>query len=152
MKVFKLLSLLLLSFGLFFSGCSHKKIGEPVKIHWDRDTCARCHMLISDRHAAAEIINPDNGTAYKFDDFGCAISWLKEHQPTWRNKAIIWIMNAKTEKWIDARKAYYTVGNTTPMAYGLLAYTKSTIPKGKAVIDFEQAVKHVYLKNETTNN
>jgi nitrous oxide reductase accessory protein NosL len=148
MKKFKLFFLLLLSLGLFFSGCEKKKIGEPVKIHWDRDVCERCNMIISDRRFAFEIINPNSGKVHKFDDMGCGIMWLKENKVNWKNKAIMWIVDAKDGKWINAKKAYYTTDNITPMAYGLAGYTKATMPKGKKVIDFKEAIKHVFKINK----
>ncbi len=151
MKKFKLFFLLLLLSGLFFSGCEKKKIGEPVSIHWDRDACERCNMIISDRRFAFEIINPINGKVHKFDDMGCGIMWLKENNVSWKNKAFMWIINAKNGKWINAKKAYYTTGNITPMAYGLAGYTKSTLPKGKKAIDFKQAIKHVYKIDKLEN-
>jgi len=144
MNKFKLFILLFLSLGLFFSGCEKKKTGEPVKIHWDRDACERCNMILSDRRFAFEIINPTSGKVHKFDDMGCGIMWLKERNVPWKNRAIIWIIDAKNGKWINARKAYYTTGNVTPMAYGLAGYTKKTLPKGKKSIDYKKAVKHIY--------
>ncbi len=143
MKNYKLLFFSFLVFGLFFSGCGKKNNDGPVKIHWDRDACQRCGMLISDRRFAFEVVNPKNGKAYKFDDMGCGVTWLKENKIRWKKKAILWIINAKTGKWINAKKALYTKGNITPMAYGLAGYTKNTIPKGKKVINFKEALEHI---------
>ncbi len=151
MKKFKLFLLLFFFIGLLFSGCEKKEIGKPVKIHWDRDICERCQMAISDRRFAFEIINPKSGKVYKFDDMGCGIMWLKENKIHWRKKAIMWIINAKNGKWINARKAYYTTDNITPMAYGLAGYTKATMPKGKKVIDFKKAVKHIFKIDKLEN-
>ncbi len=144
MKKFKLYLFVLLSFSLFFTGCEKKKIGGVEKIHWDRDVCQRCKMAISERKYAFEIVNPKNGKTYKFDDIGCAILWMDEEKIPWKDKAILWITDAKTGKWIDARKAYYTNDSITPMAYGIAAYTKKDIPKGGKIISLNYAKKTIY--------
>ncbi len=144
MKNFKLFFLLFLTIGLFFTGCEKKKVGGVEKIHWDRDMCERCKMAISERNFAFEIVNPKSGKTYKFDDIGCAILWMDEEKITWKDKAILWITDAKTGKWIDARKALYTDDSITPMAYGLAAYTKETLPKNHEVISFKDAKNIIY--------
>jgi uncharacterized protein YkuJ len=144
MNKFKLLFFLIVAIGLFFTGCEKKKIGGVEKIHWDRDTCERCKMAISERKYAFEIVNPKSGKTYKFDDIGCAALWMDEEKIPWKNKAILWITDAKTGKWINARKAYYTDDSITPMAYGLAAYTKETKPKKHDIVDYKQAVKIIY--------
>lgn len=127
-----------------FTGCEKKEIGEVVKVHWDRDMCERCKMAISERKFAFEIINPKNGKAYKFDDIGCGVLWLEEDKIPWANEAIMWITDAKTGEWIDARKAYYTDDMITPMAYGFAAYSEKTKPKDKKLHDFEYARKMIF--------
>jgi len=144
MKKFKSLFLLLLTIGLFFTGCEKKKIGDVEQIHWDRDMCERCKMAISERKFAFEIINPNNGKSYKFDDIGCAVLWMDEEKIPWKDRAIFWITDAKTGKWINARTAYYTDDSITPMAYGLAAYTKETKPKNHEIIDFKEAIDIIY--------
>jgi len=144
MKKSKLYLFIFLSFSLFFTGCEKKKIGGVAKIHWDRDMCERCKMAISERKYAFEVINPKTGKTYKFDDIGCAILWMDEEKIPWKNKAILWITDAKTGKWINARTAYYTNDSITPMAYGIAAYTKDDIPKGEKTISLDEAKKTIY--------
>ena len=135
--------LLLPMFFVSFSGCEKKEIGAPEKIHWDRDMCERCKMAVSERKFAAEIIDLKTGKVYKFDDIGCATLWLDEEKIPWKKSAIIWVTDAKTGKWIDARKARYVEGAITPMAYGISAYTEQTLPKGSISIDFEAAAQKI---------
>ncbi len=137
--------------GFSISGCSKKDQKEPVKMHWDRDMCERCKMAISERKYAAQIVNPKTGKHYKFDDLGCAVLWLDEEKIPWKDKAIIWVTDAKTGKWIDAKTAMYTDDSITPMAYGISAFTKDTFPKGKKVLTFEEA-KKVINKIEKFNH
>ena len=138
MRRFSLLLLLLLA----IVGCEKKEIGAVDKVHWDRDMCERCKMAVSERKFAFEIIDPKSGKAYKFDDIGCGVLWLDEEKIPWRDKAIMWVTDAKTGEWIDARKAIYTDDSITPMAYGFAAYTEKTKPKNKEYKDFE------YVKNK----
>ena len=128
----------------FTTGCEKKPIGAVEKMHWDRDMCERCKMAISERKYAVQIINPKNAHTYKFDDIGCAVLWMEEEKIPWKSKAIIWITDAKTGKWIDARKAFYDTNNITPMAYGFVAHkSKDEIAKGEEIIDFNEVARRV---------
>ena len=144
MKRFNLSVLLFILVGLFIIGCEKKEIGGVAKVHWDRDMCERCKMAISERKFAFEIINPKSDKSYKFDDIGCGILWLDEEKIPWKNEAIFWITDAKTGKWIDARKAFYTDESITPMAYGLAAYTEQTKPKDMKLVSLDEAIKIIY--------
>jgi len=136
MKRFNFLILLALLPIFAFNGCEKKPLGAVQQMHWDRDMCERCKMAISERKFAVQIIDPKTGKDYKFDDIGCAVLWMDEMKIPWKNKAIIWITDAKTGKWIDARKAKYADGAITPMAFGFAAYTEETLPQGATVLDF----------------
>jgi copper chaperone NosL len=49
-----------------------------AEIKWDRDTCVRCSMVISDRRFAAELRGGEKNTVFKFDDIGCAVFWMRD--------------------------------------------------------------------------
>jgi nitrous oxide reductase accessory protein NosL len=128
----------------FMVGCDTKIDLNPRKIHWDRDMCERCKMVLSDRKFSAQVIHPESGKQYLFDDIGCAILWFKENKTPWKDTAIIFVNDAKTGQWIDARKAFYDVENITPMAYGFGAHQiKADIKEGHEIIDFEEVSKRV---------
>ena len=128
----------------FFIGCEKEISHEHKEVHWDRDMCDRCKMVISEKNHAAQVINEKTGRAYKFDDIGCVILWFKEEGIEWKDNAKIWITDVKTSKWINARTAYYDTMNITPMAYGFGAHeTKDSIEKGLEIIDFEEMSKRV---------
>ena len=142
MKKFNALLILLMTF--FMVGCDTKIDLNPKKIHWDRDMCERCKMVLSDRNFSAQVINPNNGKSYVFDDIGCAILWFKENKIEWKEQAIIWVNDTKTGEWIDARKAFYDAVNITPMAYGFGAHkNKGDIQEGHEMIGFEEVSKRV---------
>ncbi len=131
-------------FSLFFIGCEKKITTELHKVHWDRDMCERCKMVVSDRKNTAQAINPKTGRSYMFDDIGCTILWFKEEKIEWENNATIWINDIKSGDWIDAKKAFYDTENITPMAYGFGAHkTKDTIAKDQEIIDYEEVKKRV---------
>lgn len=135
------LSLLLTS---LFLGCEKESIGGVAKVHWDRDMCARCVMVVSDRHNTTQVINPSTGKKYMFDDIGCMALWFEEEEITWKNEAIVWITDVKTGEWIDARNAFYDTENITPMAYGFSAHkSKDTIKDGQEIIDYDEVLKRV---------
>jgi len=150
----KQFSFLFLTFFMLFgfSGCEKKLIGGVEKMHWDRDMCERCKMAISERKFAVQLIDPKTGKDYKFDDLGCAVLWLKEEKISWENQAIIWVTDAQTGEWIDARKARYINNVITPMAYGFAAYSNVTLPKGVKVFDYpyvEKKVVEIEKENST---
>jgi len=134
-----------LSFTLMtFNGCQEKEGSHARSIHYDRDMCARCAMVVSDRHNTTQVINPKTHKNYKFDDIGCMILWFEEENIPWKDQAIIWVTDVDTGEWIDARKAYYDTENITPMAYGFSAHkSKEQIKEGQEIIGYDEVVKRV---------
>lgn len=147
MKFFK--SLIFLFFTIFFISCSDStSTSNDIKeIHWDRDMCDRCKMVISEKKFAVQVTNPHTQKTFLFDDFGCAISWFKEENQTWLKEAKIWINDAHNGLFIDAKEAIYTKENITPMGYGFSAYTQDTKPKGERYFSFEESVELINLRN-----
>ncbi len=144
LNIIRLVSFIFIIISL--SSCEKKISTNPKEIHWDRDMCSRCAMVISDRNHAVQVINPADGKIYVFDDIGCTILWFKEQDIKWEEKAVIWITDIKTSKWIDAKKAFYDTMNLTPMAYGFGAHeTKENIQEGLEIIDYN-IVKERVLK------
>ena len=103
MKWFKFLLLFSL---LLFTACEKKISTEVKKVHWDRDMCERCKMVVSDRKNTVQVINPKTGRSYMFDDIGCTVLWFKDDKIEWENNATIWINDITTGKWIDAKKPF----------------------------------------------
>ncbi len=129
---------------LLLSACSGKPDTGPVDIKWDRDTCARCSMVLSDRlHSAQVRATPVPGKrskVYLFDDIGCALIWL-EDKP-WRDdpKTEIWVNDQHTGEWLDARSAHYVPGQITPMEYGLGAQSRAE----EGSLDFARAKQRIF--------
>ena len=99
-------------------------------------------MAISERKFAVQVIDPKTHKHYKFDDIGCAIKWMQENDVPWKDRAIVWVTDAKTGKWIDARKAYWASGKISPMGFGFGAYEKRE-DAGAHPLSFDEVVKKI---------
>lgn len=135
--------------GAVLAGCSSEPLTGPAKIQWDRDVCARCSMVISDRQFAAQIRDPMK-KVLKFDDFGCAVFW-KEHQTLSETDIEFWVADsadatagAGSGKWLDARKAAYAGGKRTPMLYGFAAVAEATA----GTVAYSEARKQILAKGK----
>ena len=127
------------------TACEKKNPTELHDVHWDRDMCERCKMVVSDRQNATQVINPATGRSYMYDDIGCAVLWFKEEKIEWTDKAKIWVTDITTGKWIDARTAFYDTNNITSMAYGFGAHeNKATIKEGEEIINFTEVSKRIF--------
>jgi len=144
MKEFRLLFLATVLL-LGFTACEKKNPTELHGVHWDRDMCERCKMVVSDRHHATQVVNPATGRSYMYDDMGCAVLWFKEDKIEWADKAKIWVTDIATGKWIDARTALYDTNNITSMAFGFGAHeNNSTIKEGEEIINFTEVSRRIF--------
>jgi nitrous oxide reductase accessory protein NosL len=116
----KNIKLLLLAIGIILglSACEREISTELKEVHWDRDMCERCKMVVSDRKHAVQVIDAQSGRSYMFDDIGCVVLWFDDAQIAWSKEAKIWITDIISGKWIDARTAFYDTNNITPMGNG----------------------------------
>lgn len=132
--------------GSFLSACARgPSLPEGmVETKWDRDTCVRCSMVISDRRFAAQAKGGPKAENFKFDDIGCAAFWLKDKP--WAKEARIWVADVASRgeavAWLDAKKAHYVGGKTSPMGYN---YGATAQPQAGA-LDFEDMRVHVLAR------
>lgn len=103
----------------------------PAKMAWDRDACANCQMVISERRFAMQA--RVGGRVHRFDDPGCAVEWLDRQAGDAAETAELWVMDQEGGEWIDARSAFYRGGQRTPMAHGFGAIAESE----PGAVDFE---------------
>lgn len=121
-----------------------------TEIKWDRDTCVRCNMVISDRRFAAQMRGGDKNTVFKFDDIGCLVFWLRDkaQQFPWiaAPATHMWVADAlaKNAQWVDPRKAQFLGGRTSPMGYNFAAVQ---YPQPGSV-DFATMREHVLAKGK----
>lgn len=130
-----------LTLTLLLVACGDPGTG-PVDVKWDRVTCERCRMVLSDRHHSAQVRvrDPDGRSrVYHFDDLGCALVWLEDKAARDDPATEIWVNDWRTGDWIDARTAHYVPSQVTPMEYGLGAQPDPA----PGTLSFEQARTHV---------
>jgi copper chaperone NosL len=114
-----------LGFGALLLGlaaCSGDPGSGPLDVKWDRFSCERCRMVLSDRKHAAQVRVPQaegRSRVLFFDDLGCALVWLEDKPFRDDPKTEVWVADWRSGAWIDARKAHYLSGQVTPMEYGL---------------------------------
>lgn len=101
-------------------------------------------MSISDRNFSAQVRGgpaDSKSRLYFFDDFGCAVLWLQEQ--AWHDdpRTEVWVTDAETGQWLDARTAGFGTGFITPMDYGLGAGVK--FPDGQDGLSYEKAVESI---------
>ena len=117
---------------------------QPLSIVLNKYQDSDCGMVIEDMTYVSQVIAPD-GKTWFFHDHGGFIHWL-EDKP-FKDTAIIWVMTKDTKKWINAKNAYYSLNDITPMGYGFGAYEKNS----EKFIDFD--TMHLkMLRGETMNN
>ncbi len=104
----------------------------PVAIHFGRDACAHCGMVIDDPRHAAQIRTASR--VERFDDAGCAMSWQIGHPNDVRE---FWVTDEHDGTWIDARSARFHLGRRTPMDFGFGAVRGDE----SGSIDFEAALQ-----------
>jgi len=114
----------------------------PMELHKFQDSF--CGMVIDDLGYASQVIAPD-GKTWFFHDHGDFVEWLKDKP--FEKDAVIWVRSRDTNRWIDAKKAYYTQNEITPMEYGFGAYEH----KKEGMIDFK-TMRLKVLRGETLKN
>jgi nitrous oxide reductase accessory protein NosL len=113
----------------------------PLKMELNKCQDSYCGMVITELDYASQVIAPD-GKTWFFHDHGDFVEWLKDKP--FAKEAVIWVMSRDTHKWIDGRKAFYSINELTPMGYGFGAYEN----KGDGMIDFE-TMRLKVLRGET---
>jgi copper chaperone NosL len=139
----------LLLMAVLISACNEQQTG-PAEVKWDRDSCARCQMMLSERNYSAQVrVFPEGkrSKVYKFDDLGCAVLWLDTQTYKDDLKTEIWVNDYKTREWINAREAWYIKGEISPMGYGLGAQTQAA----DGALNYVDAIKHIYLVEKKFN-
>ena len=116
----------------------------PLEIVLHKYQDSDCGMVIEDMSYVSQVIAPD-GKTWFFHDHGGFVNWLKDK--SFKDTATIWVMSRDTKKYINARTAYYSVNEITPMGYGFGAYEM----KKDGFIDFE-TMSLKMLRGETMNN
>jgi len=116
----------------------------PIAMELNKYQDSDCGMVIEDLEYVSQVIAPD-GKTWFFHDHGNFVDWLKDK--SFKDDAVIWVMSRDTKEWINAREAFYSQTDTTPMGYGFGAYKN----KSDNMVDYETMSLRV-LRGETINN
>ena len=117
---------------------------KPLPIKLNKTNDPQCAMLIKTQKNAAEVVAPD-GRTWFFDDPGCMTLWIKDKH--FKDKAKLWVHTIDTKRWVDARKAKYSVTDHTAMHYGFGAREH----ENNKSIDFNEMQLRMY-RGETLVN
>lgn len=98
-----------------------KQAVEPVALA-PADMCAYCKMAISEKRYAAEFMDSE-GQAFKFDEIGCMINFIKEKKNATKITTYF-VMDYDERQWIKADDARYVSSSelATPMRGGIIAF------------------------------
>lgn len=131
------------------SGCGRSSLPDGMtEIKWDRDTCKRCSMVLSDRRFAAQVRGGPQDGHFNFDDIGCVAFWLAS-QPWGKDASTrIWVSDVGSHgdsvRWLDARKAQYIGGKSSPMGYDFGAVSLAQAGS----VDFDTMREHVLARGK----
>jgi copper chaperone NosL len=108
------------SIAVLLVACWQSPTTGPGEIHWDRQACERCQMVISERRHAVQIRALGERRTHAFDDLGCALLWLDEQglPADEEPRTEFWVRDPVGPGWIDGHDAHFEDGFSTPMAYG----------------------------------
>jgi len=112
------------------------------KVNFTNDP--QCKMLIATKRNACQVATP-SGKTWFFDDPVCMVQWLQNK--SFKASAKLWIYTIDTNKWIDAKKAWYGVTDKTAMHYGFAAREH----KSEKTIGYEEMALRA-LRGETLAN
>ncbi len=116
----------------------------PLKMELNKHQDSDCGMVIEDLDYASQVVAP-SGKTWFFHDHGGFVNWLKDKD--FQENAVIWVMSRDSKRWIDGKKAYYSLTDVTPMGYGFGAYETKTA----ALVEYEE-MRLKTLRGETLNN
>jgi len=123
--------------------CSGDPERGPGTIHWSRDVCERCQMVIGDRRNAVQLRPVSAGALHRFDDLGCALLWLEE-AGSGPAPDEIWVRDAQGAGWQDGHRARFAGDQHTPMGYGF-----APAPEGAAeVLGLEQVRREILARED----
>ncbi len=118
----------------------------PLEIILGKYQDSDCGMTINELTYSSQIISKD-GKTWFFHDIGGMANWFNSKEDSFKNGAKIYVMTKDTQKFIEAKDAFFSTNELTPMRFGFGAYEQNQ--EGFIKID-EQFLK--VLRKETLAN
>jgi copper chaperone NosL len=110
-------------------GCSRTATDAPPVVHYGRDECAHCGMIVSDeRFAAALRIKADGAIRdLVFDDIGDLLDYQREKGSA-LDVVRSYVHDFQTKQWSDATTASFVKSDEvhSPMGSGIVAASDRT--------------------------
>jgi copper chaperone NosL len=105
---------------LAISACARSS-GGPPEIHYGRDACARCGMIVSEERFASGYVAP-GGETVAFDDLGEFLALVSMDSAL---AAKSYVHDAQDGRWLRATQAVFVKlpGLATPMGSGYAAFS-----------------------------
>jgi copper chaperone NosL len=102
-------------------GCSQTS-ARPADVDTRYDACARCRMVVSNVHFAAQLAAPREEPVF-FDDIGCLRDFLAS-RPRLPPATVAYVADHRTGAWVRAAQAVFTRADAldTPMGSHLMAH------------------------------
>ncbi len=91
----------------------------PLEIVFDKYYCSQDKVPIKELFNSAQVVKP-NGDTYFFNDVGSLFLWLERQKD--KNDLVVWVYAQDTERFVEAKGAWYSRVEITPMGYGFGAY------------------------------
>jgi copper chaperone NosL len=102
-----------LAFSAWLAACDDGS--KPLEPVWNKQACDHCHMLLSEKAYAAQLVTNAGARLY-FDDVGCLAAYMNASAE--RERAA-WVHGPTS--WLPAREAHFSAGAQTPMGFGFAA-------------------------------
>jgi nitrous oxide reductase accessory protein NosL len=104
----------------FFTACNSSDDSSSKTPKKEVKICPECNMEVEESNIfKASLVT--NGTTEYFDDIGCMILWSHEKKIDMKEAKVF---SKDTKRYINAKDAYFKIGEKTPMLYGFAAYEK----------------------------
>jgi copper chaperone NosL len=91
-------------------GRAQRPLEGPQPVAWDREACAHCRMLVSEKGFAAQIV--EERRALHFDDPGCLFDYLGSAEPSGA-----WFHHLTEERWIPGDAVGFVPVEHSPMGF-----------------------------------
>ena len=121
---------------------SQTPVGMVLGKYQDSD----CGMVINDLTYASQVVSSD-GKTWFFHDHGGMANWLNQKDEKFKSSIKIFVMTKDSKKYIEAKNAFFSTSEETPMRFGFGAYENS----GENLISFDEMALKV-LRKETLAN
>ncbi len=117
---------------------------EPLALNLHHLQDPQCAMVVESRDFAAQLA-AKSGKTWIFDDVGCMVLWQEDK--VFVDAPKLWVFTMDTQRWIDAQKAYYSLGESTPMRHGFGAHEHPA----KGLLSYEEMRLRVLRGEDMTN-